>query len=61
METVEFQGKLYTLNQVQEDLFEFIDNSKPGEYTRYYNQIVFHTENGFVAAYADDLNNCWAI
>lgn len=62
MATVEFQGKLYTLNQVQEDLFEFIDNSKPGEYTRYYNQIVFHTErNGFVAAYADDLNNCWTI
>lgn len=33
METIEFQGKLYTLNQVQEDLFEFTDNSKPGEYT----------------------------
>lgn len=61
METIEFQGKLYTLNQVQEDLFEFTDNSKPGEYTRYYGQIVFHTENGFVAAYADDLNNCWEI
>lgn len=61
METIEFQGKLYTLNQVQEDLFEFTDNSKPGEYTRYYGQIVFHTENGFAAAYADDLNNCWEI
>lgn len=62
METVEFQGKLYTLSQVQEDLFEFTDNSKPGEYTRYYDKIVFHTErNGFVAAYADDLSNCWAI
>lgn len=62
METVEFQGKLYTLNQVQEDLFEFTDNSKPGEYTRYYDKIVFHTErNGFIAAYANDLNNYWAI
>lgn len=62
METVEFQGQLYTLNQVQENLFEFIDNSKPGEYTRYYDQIVFHTErNGFVAAYADNLDNYWTI
>ncbi len=44
METIEFQGKLYTLNQVQEDLFEFTNNSKPGEYTQYYGQIVFHTQ-----------------
>lgn len=61
METIEFQGKLYTLNQVQEDLFEFTDNSKPGEYTRFDRNIVFHTENGFAAAYADGLNNCWEI
>lgn len=62
METVEFQGQLYTLNQVQENLFEFIDNSKPGEYTQYYDQTVFHTErNGFVAAYTDNLNNYWTI
>ena len=57
METIEFQGKLYTGTGG----FIRVHNSKPGEYTRYYGQIVFHTENGFVAAYVDDLNNYWEI
>ena len=58
---MEFQEQQYVLNQA-EDLFEFIDNSKSGEYTVYYDRLVFHTErNGFIAAYKDDLSNYWEI
>lgn len=55
-----FKGKPYILNQFV-DLFEFIDNSKTGEYMDYYDRVVFHTESGFIAAYRDDLNNYWTI
>ena len=56
-----FQGQNYRLNQVEE-LWQFIHESKPGEYTLWYDTIVFHTErNGFVAAYADNLDNYWNI
>lgn len=59
--TIEFQGHLYELNQA-EDLCQWCSDSKPGEYTRYYDRVVFHTErNGFIAAYANDLNNYWNI
>ena len=58
---MEFQGTTYTLNQA-ESLFEFIDSSKPGEYTVYYDKLVFHTErNGFIAAYKNNLLNYWDI
>ena len=51
----------YVLNQTK-SLFEFIDNSKPGEYMIYYDKLVFHTErNGFVTSYINDLNNYWNI
>lgn len=55
-----FKGNNYTLNQFNE-LFDFIDNSKIGEYMGYYDKVVFHTEGGFIAAYRDDLNNYWSI
>ena len=58
---MKFQGKLYTLNQEQKSLFEFIDGSKPGEYMRHYDKVVFHTEKGFIAAYTDDLDNYWTV
>lgn len=58
---MEFQGQQYTLNQAEEDLWQFIRESKPGEYTRYYDKFVFNTGRGFVAAYANDLNNYWNI
>lgn len=58
---MEFQGQQYALNQA-ESLFEFISNSKPGEYTAYYDKLVFHTErNGFIAAYKNNLLNYWNI
>lgn len=58
---MEFQEQRYTLNQT-ESLFEFIDNSKPGEYTVYYDKLVFHTErNGFIATYRNNLLDYWNI
>ena len=57
---MKFQEQQYILNQA--DLFEFINNSKPGEYMAYYDKLIFHTEkNGFIAAYNDDLLNYWSI
>lgn len=55
-----FKGNNYTLNQFNE-LFDFIDNSKIGEYMDYYDKVVFHTELGFFAAYRNDLDNNWEI
>lgn len=46
----------YILNQA-EDIWEWFGSSKVGEYTRYYSKIVFHKEDGFYAAYKDDLSN----
>ena len=40
---MEFQGQHYVLNQAEEDLWQFIHESKPGEYTRYYDKFVFNT------------------
>ena len=46
----------YVLNQA-EDVWEWFGSSKVGEYTHYYSQIIFHKEEGFYAAYKDDLSN----
>lgn len=51
-----FLGINYTLNQC-EDIWKWFEESIVGEFTRYYNSVVFHTEEGFYAAYADDLSN----
>ena len=53
---MELNGKNYVLNQC-EDIWEWFKESVIGEYTRYYDRVVFHTEDGFYAAYADDLTN----
>lgn len=58
---MEFQGQQYTLNQAEVDLWQFISESKPREYTRYYDKFVFNTGRGFIAAYVDDLDNYWNI
>lgn len=58
---MDFQGQQYTLNQVEGELYQFISGSKPGEYTQYYDKFVFNTGKGFMAAYVDDLDNCWSI
>lgn len=53
-----FQGEVYHLNQC-EDLIEWTQASVVGEFSYYYDKIVFHTSDGFVAAYRDDINNNW--
>lgn len=55
-----FNGKTYTQKQC-DDIFQFLDTSEIGEYMRYYDKIVFHTDAGFIAAYSDDLSNYWDI
>lgn len=55
-----FKGDTYHLNQC-EDLIEWTQESEIGEFSYYYDKIVFHTSDGFVAAYRDDINNNWKI
>ena len=54
-----FKGEEYTLNQCETDLFGWFEHSNDGEFTYYYDKIVFHTEDGFIAAYRDDISNNW--
>ena len=53
-------GKNYVLNQC-EDIWKWFKESVIGEYTRYYDKVVFHTKDGFYSAYADDLSNGYFI
>ena len=53
-----FQGEEYHLNQC-DDLIEWVKTSKVGEFSFYYDKLVFHTSDGFIAAYRDDINNNW--
>ena len=49
IQQIEFNGKQYILNQCcgenheGENLFEWCERSNVGEFTRYYDKIVFHT------------------
>jgi hypothetical protein len=40
-------------------IIAFCQHSEVGEYIRYFDKYAFHTPDGFWAAYADDLDNCW--
>lgn len=57
---IEFKGHKYVLNQ-RMDLWEFVRESKSGEYMRYYDKYIFHTDANFTAAYVDSLDNYWNI
>lgn len=57
---MELNGKTYTLNQC-DDIFDWFESSAVGEFTRYYDKVVFHTDEGIYSAYADNLNNGWYI
>ena len=57
---MKLDGKTYILNQC-EDIWKWFNESAIGEFTKYYHNIVFHTENGFYAAYADNLSNGYFI
>ena len=56
MEEIILNGVVYTLNQC-ENIWHWFSNSKVGEFTRFYSKTIFHTENGFYAAYSDNLSN----
>ena len=53
---MELNSKYYVLHQC-DDIWKWFEESAVGEYTNYYNNVVFHTDNGFYAAYADNLSN----
>lgn len=65
LKILEFQGNTYTLNQCgkgnYETLFNWIERSQIGDYTVYFDKMIFKTEKGVIAAYSNDLENCWAI
>ena len=44
-----------------EIIFEWYKNSSVGQYTNYYDKLIFHTREGIEAAYKDDLSNYWKI
>ena len=57
---MEINGRDYALNQC-EDLLEWCDNAKVGEYTNYFDKYVYKNENGVFACYVDDTKNMWQI
>lgn len=58
---MEFHGVTYTLNQCEGSIYNWYAKSKVGEYTAYFLGYVFHTANGFYAAYRNDLSNFWRV
>lgn len=54
-----FEGQVYFLNQCEGDLLEWISNSVMNDFTYYYDKVLFNSEDGFIAAYRDDINNNW--
>ena len=57
---MKFLGTEYKLNQC-DDLCRWFAESCVGEYTNYYDKVVFHTTRGFYAAYRDNLGNNWKV
>ena len=55
--TKEINGNVYQLNQCTDDLHDWCQQASVGDYTHYYNQIVFKNEQGVYACYASDLTN----
>ena len=54
---MEFLGRKYAYREYDGDLLEWCATSKVGEYTVFYVEYIFHTEDGFYAAYQHNLNN----
>lgn len=52
-----FNGKTYKLHQCDGDLFEWHMVTTTGEFTYYYDKVVFVTSDGVIAAYRDDITN----
>lgn len=52
-----FKGDTYKANQC-EDIFKWFSESNEGDFTYYYDRVVFHSKGRkFYAAYRDDINN----
>lgn len=51
-----FQGERFCLNQCS-DIWEWFSKSKEGEFTYYYDRVVFHCSDGIYAGYREDINN----
>lgn len=54
-----FNGETYLLKQCEGDLCEWIRGSLIGDFTYYFDKVLFNTDDGFVAAYSEDINNNW--
>lgn len=51
-------GKIYKYNQAR-DLFDWIELSKPGDYTVWFNIYIFNTDTKLVCTKIDDLSCQW--
>ena len=52
-----FLHETFTLNQCETDLLNWFRDSKVGEFTYYYQNVVFHRADGCYAAYRNDISN----
>lgn len=57
MREININGRTYTLNQCTDDLHDWCHTASVGEYTHYYNQIVFKNQQGVYACYTSNLSN----
>lgn len=53
---ITFEGVKYVLNQC-EDIWQWFQTSKVGEFTRYFSHTIIHTAHGFCGAPSNDLKN----
>ena len=60
MEKITFQGEQYTKHQYL-GACDFCVHSQSGEYMRYFDLVLIHRGEEYIAAYADDLDNYWNI
>ena len=60
METITFQGEEYTNHQYLGSC-DFCAHSKSGEYMRFFEFVLIHRGEEYLAAYADNLDNYWDI
>lgn len=60
METITFQGEEYTNHQYLGSC-DFCAHSKSGEFMRYFEFVLIHRGEEYLAAYADNLDNYWDI
>lgn len=61
MEELILDGETYTLNQCEDDIYDWFASSKIGDFTRWNSLYVFHKEEGCYATYADNLANGWYV